>query len=58
MTALSERAAPVTAEFTLSSGAAAPVLEIDESAWVGITHRNKFGEEYPASAYDPARRKH
>jgi plastocyanin len=52
LTALSERAQPVTAEVTSVAGAsAAPELTLDESAWTFSQHRNKFGQEYPAAAY-------
>ncbi len=52
MTALSERAQPVSVEVTSAAGAAtAPPLTLDESAWVFAQHKNKFGQEYPAAAY-------
>jgi plastocyanin len=57
LTAVSERAAPIS----LDAAAAAPsplVLRLDETAWVGITHKNKFGQDYPASAYEESRRRH
>jgi len=53
VTALSERAQPVSIEVTSVAGAAtAPELTLDESAWIFAQHRNKFGQEYPASAYN------
>lgn len=52
LTALSERAQPVTAEVTSMAGAsAAPELTLDESAWTFSQHKNKFGQDYPAAAY-------
>jgi plastocyanin len=52
LTALSERAAPVTVELTSSAGAStAPELALDESAWVFTQHKNKHGQEYPVAAY-------
>ena len=52
MTALSERAAPVTTEVTVAGTATAP-LTLDESAFVTAPHTNKFGKPYPATAYKP-----
>jgi plastocyanin len=52
LTALSERAGPVSVEVTSVAGAAtAPELTLDESAWAQVQHKNKFGQEYPAAAY-------
>jgi plastocyanin len=52
LTAMSERAAPVTAEVTSGPGAStAPDLTLDESSWVAAKHKNKYGQEYPAAAY-------
>ena len=52
VTALSERASPVSVEVTSAQGASvAPDLTLDESAWVLAEHKNKFGQEYPAAAY-------
>ena len=52
LTAVSERAAPVSAEVEATAGAsAAPDLVLDESQWVATQHRNKFGLDYPAAAY-------
>ena len=52
LTALSERASPVSVEIAITEGAsAAPELRLDESAWVFATHKNKFGQDYPAAAY-------
>ena len=52
MTALSERASPVSVETTSTQGAStAPELTLDESAWAFAQHKNKFGKDYPAAAY-------
>ncbi len=52
VTALSERSAPVSIELTSSAGASiAPELTLDESTWVPAPHKNKFGQDYPAAAY-------
>ena len=52
LTALSERASPVSVEITASQGASvAPELTLDESAWESVQHKNKFGRSYPDAAY-------
>jgi hypothetical protein len=52
MTAISERAAPVSIEITSTLGAStAPELQLDESAWQLTPHKDKFGKDYPAAAY-------
>jgi plastocyanin len=52
LTAVSERAGPVSVEVTSVAGAAtAPELTLDESAWAQVQHKNKYGQEYPAAAY-------
>jgi hypothetical protein len=52
LTALSERASPVSVELTSTQGASvAPELTLDESAWTLAQHKNKFGKDYPADAY-------
>jgi plastocyanin len=52
LTAVSERASPVTVEVTSTEGAAtAPPLTLDESTWVFAQHKNKFGKDYPPEAY-------
>ena len=53
LTVLSDRAAPVTAELTSTAGATqAPDLTLDETGWVAVQHTNKYGHDYPASAYE------
>jgi plastocyanin len=52
LTALSERAAPVSVEITSSAAAStAPELALDESTWLFAQHKNKHGQDYPAAAY-------
>lgn len=52
VTAVSERASPVSVEVTADAGASvAPELTLDESSWVALQHKNKFGKDYPAAAY-------
>lgn len=52
VTALSERASPVSVEVTSTQGASnVPDLTLDESQWVAAEHKNKFGKDYPAAAY-------
>lgn len=51
VTALSERASPVTAEVSVGSAGATAALALDESAFVAAPHLNKFGKPYPKDAY-------
>jgi plastocyanin len=51
LTALSERAAAITAEVTVAGATAAPALTLDESGFTAVTHTNKFGKAYPPEAY-------
>ena len=54
LTVLSARASPVTTELQSAAGASeAPPLTLDESQWMAVPHKNKFGREYPAAAYKP-----
>jgi len=56
LTARSERAQPATAEVTVADAAAAmPDLTLDESKYVELPHKNKFGLDYSKTAYDPTR---
>jgi plastocyanin len=53
ITAWSERSQSVSAEVTVSAAAATlPDLVLDESKAVVVKHTNKFGQEYPKSAFD------
>ena len=52
LSAVSERAGPASIEITAESGATqAGPLTLDESAWVAVQHKNKFGKDYPPGAY-------
>lgn len=53
VTALSERALPVTLDATVSGGGTSTAgdLVLDESAFVATPHLNKFGRPYPKDAY-------
>ncbi|MGE0361735.1 MAG: hypothetical protein AB7H93_01255 [Vicinamibacterales bacterium] len=51
VTALSERAAAVTADITVAGVTAAPSLALDESGFTAVQHANKFGKPYPPEAY-------
>lgn len=56
VTAWSERASPVTTEIAVAEGdSSIPDLTLDESKYVELPHKNKFGQEYPKSAYDPTK---
>ena len=53
LSAVSERAGPASIEITAESGATqAGPLTLDESAWVAVQHKNKFGKEYPPASYN------
>jgi plastocyanin len=53
LTAVSERAGPASIEVTAESGATqAQPLTLDETAWVAVQHKNKFGKDYPAASYN------
>lgn len=52
ITAVSERAAPVSTETKVGGAASDSVaLTLDESSFAQAKHLNKFGKPYPASAY-------
>ena len=52
LTAVSERASPVSIEVTAEAGATqSQPLTLDETAWVAVRHTNKFGKDYPAASY-------
>ncbi len=54
LTAWSEKAEPVTIDIKVDADAVSvPDLTLDESKFVEITHKNKYGQEYPRNAYDP-----
>ena len=52
LTAVSERANPVTQELKVGASAAtAPQLTLDESQFVAPPRKNKFGQDYPKDAW-------
>jgi plastocyanin len=54
VTAWSERAEAASIELSVpASTINAPDLSLDESKFVETLHKNKFGQDYPKSAYDP-----
>jgi plastocyanin len=56
ITAWSERASPVTTEVVVGESAASgPDLALDESKYVELAHKSKFGQDYPRTAYDPTK---
>jgi hypothetical protein len=56
ITAHSDRSTPVAIEITVAAGASvAPGLVLDESRYVALPHKNKFGRDYAASAYEDGR---
>jgi plastocyanin len=53
VTARSDRATPTTLEITVKTGnESIPDITLDESRYVSVPHKNKFGHDYPASAYE------
>lgn len=56
LTAWSERAKPASVEFTVGAGDAAPELALDESDYVELPHKNKYGREYPVIPVPPAKK--
>jgi plastocyanin len=56
ITAWSERAQPSVAEITAGTNpSTVGDLSLDESRFVEAGHKNKFGQDYAAMAYDPLR---
>jgi plastocyanin len=51
VTAMSERATPVSVEARVGADAAPVVIPLDESMFVPARHMNKFGKPYPMEAY-------
>ena len=52
ITAVSERAQAVSVDATSTAGAStAPEVTLDETSWGFAQHKNKFGKDYPAAAY-------
>jgi plastocyanin len=58
ITAWSERAEPASVEVAVGDGAlVAPPLALDETKFVELPHKNKFGQDYAKPGYDPLRDK-
>jgi plastocyanin len=54
VTAWSERAQPASVEVTVGAGPVAALdLALDESKFVELPHKNKFGQDYSKAAYSP-----
>ena len=52
ITALSERATAVSVDATSTAGVSTVAdVTLDETSWTFAQHKNKFGQEYPAAAY-------
>jgi hypothetical protein len=55
--AWSERSQPVTVEVSAEEAAIrVPEIALDESTFVEIPHKNKYGQNYSASAYEAQKR--
>ncbi len=54
ITAWSERGQPASAEVTVGTGPGAALeLALDETKFVELPHKNKFGQDYSKAAYSP-----
>jgi plastocyanin len=52
ITALSERAAAASVDATSTAGVSTiPEVTLDETSWSLVQHKNKYGQDYPAAAY-------
>jgi plastocyanin len=52
LTATSDRASAVSVDVVAEAGVStAADLTLDESKWVAVQHKNKFGKDYPAASY-------
>jgi plastocyanin len=52
ITALSERASAASVDATSAAGVATvPEMTLDETSWGFAQHKNKYGKDYPAAAY-------
>jgi plastocyanin len=53
LTAWSERSSPVSLPVVVESGPTTlPEVTLDESNYVETQHKNKYGQDYPAAAYE------
>jgi hypothetical protein len=56
LTAWTERASPVNLSVTVEAGhLSVPEITLDESKFVEAPHKNKYGQDYPATSYQPLR---
>lgn len=56
ITAWSERSQPASAEITVAAASATvPELQLDESQFVELPHKNKYGQDYPKLPEPPAK---
>jgi plastocyanin len=56
VTAWSDRSQPVSSEVTVASSAVSvPDLSLNEGSYVEAPHKNKYGQDYTNSAYDPTK---
>lgn len=56
LSAWSERSSASSLEINVANGPLEVAeLKLDESKYVELPHKNKYGQDYPASAYDPLR---
>jgi plastocyanin len=56
LSAWSEHSEPITEEVSVETAPlSAPELTLDESKFVEMPHKNKYGLDYPASAYEPGK---
>jgi plastocyanin len=53
LVAWSPRSEKVSAEINVSGRTTVDEMVLDESKFVAMPHRNKFGQDYPKSGYDP-----
>jgi plastocyanin len=57
LSAWSEGSEPVTEEVSVQSARlTAPEIALDQSKFVELPHKNKYGQDYPASAYEGGKR--
>jgi plastocyanin len=57
LTAWSERSSPITVPIALESDrVTVPNITLDESHFVEVLHKNKYGQDYPSNSYAPLRR--
>lgn len=52
VTAWSERSRPFSAEITVGAASETIDLMLDETKYIDVPHKNKFGSDYPRAAYE------